>query len=220
MFHCKPDRWSAAVILVLCASFFPSRALAQANSGAPATVPPYLNPALPIDQRVDDLVSRMTLEEKASQVVHQAAAIPRLHVARYNWWTEALHGVASGIATVFPEPIGLAATFDAPSIHEMGVAIGTEARAKHDEDIRQGIFNGVGLDFWAPNVNIFRDPRWGRGQETYGEDPFLTARMAVAFVTGMQGDDPKYLRVIATPKHFAVHSGPEPMRHPMNVTVS
>ncbi len=220
MFRCKPVRWSAAVILLLCASFFPSRAAAQANSGAPATVPPYLNPALPIDQRVDDLVSRMTLEEKASQVVHQAAAIPRLHVARYNWWTEALHGVASGIATVFPEPIGLAATFDAPSIHEMGVAIGTEARAKHDEDIRQGIFNGVGLDFWAPNVNIFRDPRWGRGQETYGEDPFLTARMAVAFVTGMQGDDPKYLRVIATPKHFAVHSGPDPMRHTMNVTVS
>jgi beta-glucosidase len=180
----------------------------------------YLNPALPIEQRVNDLVSRMTLEEKASQVVHLAAPIPRLKVPAYNWWTEALHGVASGVATVFPEPIGLGATWDAPLIHDMATVIGTEARAKHDEDVRAGNFNGVGLDFWAPNINIFRDPRWGRGQETYGEDPFLTARMGVAFVTGMQGDDPRYIRVIATPKHYAVHSGPEPLRHTIDVPAS
>ncbi len=182
--------------------------------------PPYLDPTLSADQRADDLVSRMTLEEKASQVVHQAAAIPRLNVPAYNWWTEALHGVASGTATVFPEPIGLGATFDAPLIHDMAVVISTEARAKHHEDIRHGNFTGVGLDFWAPNINIFRDPRWGRGQETYGEDPFLTARMGIAYVTGMQGDDPRYYRVIATPKHFAVHSGPEPARHKVDITVS
>jgi beta-glucosidase len=193
---------------------------AQERPDAPAAKPAYLNPQSPIDQRVDDLVSRMTLEEKASQVVHQAAAIPRLQVPQYNWWTEALHGVASGSATVFPEPIGLAATFDAPLIHEMGAVIGTEARAKHHEAVRQGHFDGVGLDFWAPNINIFRDPRWGRGQETYGEDPFLTGRMGVAYVTGMQGDNPKYLRVIATPKHYAVHSGPEPLRHRIDVIVS
>jgi beta-glucosidase len=185
-----------------------------------AAGPPYLDPSLPVEQRVDDLVSRMTLEEKASQLVHKAAAIPRLKVPEYNWWTEALHGVASGIATVFPEPIGLAATFDAPLIHEMATAIGTEARAKHHEAVRQGELSGVGLDFWAPNINIFRDPRWGRGQETYGEDPFLTGRMAVAYVTGMQGDDPKYLKTIATPKHYAVHSGPEPTRHSMDVAIS
>jgi beta-glucosidase len=185
-----------------------------------AADPPYLDPSLPLEQRVDDLVGRMTLEEKVSQVVHRAAAIPRLKVPEYNWWSEALHGVASGTATVFPEPIGLAATFDAPLIHSVATAISTEARAKHHAEVRRGSFNGVGLDFWAPNVNIFRDPRWGRGQETYGEDPFLTGRMGVAFVTGMQGDDPKYLRTIATPKHFAVHSGPEPTRHTADVTVS
>jgi beta-glucosidase len=182
--------------------------------------PAYLNPALPVDARVDDLVGRMTLEEKASQVVHQAKAIPRLHVDAYNWWTESLHGVAAGVATQFPEPIGLAATFDPALVHEMGAVIGTEARAKHNEDVRKELFFGVGLDFWAPNLNIFRDPRWGRGQETYGEDPYLTGRMGVAFVTGMQGDDPKYLRVIATPKHYAVHSGPEPERHRIDVKVS
>jgi beta-glucosidase len=182
--------------------------------------PAYLNPNLSVEQRADDLVSRMTLEEKASQVVHQAAAIPRLKVPAYNWWSEALHGVAGATATVFPEPIGLAATFDAPLIHEMATAIATEARTLHDRDIRRGNDLGIGLDFWAPNINIFRDPRWGRGQETYGEDPFLSARMGVAFVTGMQGDDPHYYRTIATPKHYAVHSGPEPARHSMDVIVS
>ena len=164
----------------------------------------------------------MTLEEKASQLVNQARAIPDLQVPAYDWWSEALHGVANaGTATVFPEPIGLAATFDDPLIHEMAIVIGTEARAKHDQAVRAGRRDIMeGLDFWSPNINIFRDPRWGRGQETYGEDPFLTGRMGVAFVTGMQGDDPKYFRVISTPKHFAVHSGPEPTRHTIDVQVS
>lgn len=186
------------------------------------TTPVYLDPSQPINVRVDDLVTRMTLEEKASQLVNQARAIPRLQVPAYNWWSEALHGVANaGTATVFPEPIGLAATFDVPLIHDMAVVIGTEARAKHNQAVKAGRRDIMeGLDFWSPNINIFRDPRWGRGQETYGEDPFLTGRMGVAFVTGLQGDDPKYLRVIATPKHYAVHSGPEPSRHSIDVSVS
>jgi beta-glucosidase len=163
----------------------------------------------------------MTLEEKATQLVNQARAIPRLNVPAYDWWSESLHGVAAKGATSFPEPIGLAATFDAPAIHGMAMAIGTEGRILHAQAVRAGhsdIFEG--LDFWAPNINIFRDPRWGRGQETYGEDPFLTGRLAVAFVTGMQGEDPHYYRVIATPKHYAVHSGPESTRHTADVQVS
>jgi beta-glucosidase len=182
---------------------------------------PYMNPALPIDQRVDDLIKRMTLEEKATQLVNQARAVPRLGVPAYDWWSESLHGVAVNGTTEFPEPIGLGATFDPATIHEMAIAISTEGRIKHAQDVRAGHSNIFeGLDFWAPNINIFRDPRWGRGQETYGEDPFLTGRMGVAFVTGMQGDDPKYYRVISTPKHFAVHSGPEPTRHFADVDVS
>jgi beta-glucosidase len=183
--------------------------------------PAYLNPVLPTDQRVSDLLARMTLEEKASQLVNQARAIPRLQIAAYDWWSESLHGVAVNGTTEFPEPIGLAATFDTTGIHEMGITISTEARIKHAQAARLGhsdIFEG--LDFWAPNINIFRDPRWGRGQETYGEDPFLTGRLGVAFVTGMQGDDPRYFRTIATPKHFAVHSGPESTRHAADVIVS
>ena len=193
-----------------------SRALAQ---GAPD--PPYLNPSLSPEVRATDLVHRMTLEEKASQLVNQARAIPRLKVGAYDWWSESLHGVAVDGTTEFPEPIGLAATFDTPAIHTMATDIGNEARVVHDKAMSDGgstIFHG--LDFWAPNLNIFRDPRWGRGQETYGEDPFLTGRMGVAFVTGMQGDDPRYYRVIATPKHFDVHSGPEPTRHFADVDVS
>jgi len=184
--------------------------------------PLYLDPSQPMDTRVSDLLSRMTLEEKASQLVNQSRAIPRLQIPEYDWRSEALHGIAgAGVATVFPEPIGIAATFDTALTHEMAAAIGTEGRAKHNQAVRAGRRDILeGLDFWAPNINIFRDPRWGRGQETYGEDPFLTARMAVAFVSGMQGDDPKYLRVISTPKHFAVHSGPEPSRHTRNVEVS
>jgi beta-glucosidase len=201
------------VILLLVASV----ALAQ-----PAGAPAYLDPSKPVAVRVDDLISRMTLEEKASQLVNQARAIPRLQVPEYDWWSEALHGVANaGIATVFPEPVGLAATFDAPLIHEMAVVIGTEARAKHHQAVRAGRRDIMeGLDFWSPNINIFRDPRWGRGQETYGEDPYLTGRMGVAFVTGLQGDDPKYYRVVSTPKHYAVHSGPEPSRHSIDIQVS
>ena len=186
-----------------------------------AQKPAYLNPSLPAEQRAADLVRKMTLEEKATQLVNQARAIPRLGVPAYDWWSESLHGVAVNGTTEFPEPVGLAATFDAPAIHAMAIAIGTEGRIKHAQDVRAGhsdIFEG--LDFWAPNINIFRDPRWGRGQETYGEDPFLTARMGVAFVTGMQGDDPHYYRVISTPKHFAVHSGPEPSRHTVDVPAS
>ncbi len=189
---------------------------------ADAKTPPYLDPSLPIDQRVDNLISQMTIEEKTSQLVNQSRAIPRLKVPAYDWWSEALHGVANnGIATVFPEPIGLAATFDPELIHKMAIVISTEARVKYDQNQKDGnsdIFQG--LTFWSPNINIFRDPRWGRGQETYGEDPFLTAQMGKAFVTGMQGDDPKYLRVVSTPKHFAVHSGPESTRHVADVKVS
>ncbi|HEY1262315.1 MAG TPA: glycoside hydrolase family 3 N-terminal domain-containing protein, partial [Terriglobales bacterium] len=211
----------ASMMLLLAASvLLTTAALAQEN--APPANARYLDPSQPVEVRVDDLISRMTLEEKASQLVNQARAIPRLQVPAYDWWSEALHGVArAGVATVFPEPVGLAATFDAPLIHDMATVIGVEARAKHNQAVRAGsrkIYQG--LDFWSPNINIFRDPRWGRGQETYGEDPFLTARMGVAFVTGLQGDDPKYYQVISTPKHFAVHSGPEPTRHEVNVDAS
>jgi beta-glucosidase len=195
--------------------------LVRANAQTAGTLV-YLDASEPIDVRVNDLISRMTLEEKASQLVNQARAIPRLQVPAYDWWSEALHGVANaGTATVFPEPMGLAATFDDGLIHEMAVVIGMEARAKHNQAVRDGRRDIMeGLDFWSPNINIFRDPRWGRGQETYGEDPFLTSRMGVAFVTGLQGDDSKYYRVISTPKHFAVHSGPEPTRHSIDVHVS
>jgi beta-glucosidase len=186
-----------------------------------APKPAYLDTALSPEQRAADLVQRMTLEEKATQLVNQARAIPRLDVPAYDWWSESLHGVATNGTTEFPEPIGLGATFDPAAIHQMAIVIGTEGRIKHVQAVRAGHSNIFeGLDFWAPNINIFRDPRWGRGQETYGEDPFLTARMGVAFVTGMQGDDPRYYRVISTPKHFAVHSGPEPTRHTANVDVS
>src|SRR5581483_9825539 len=204
----------AAVLSAIIGSY------AQTSSNT--SNPPYRDPGQPLETRVNDLVSRMTLEEKASQLVNQARAIPRFQVLAYDWWSEVLHGVVrAGTAMVFLEPIGLAATFDAFFIQEMAVVIGTEARAKHNQAMRAGHSDIMeGLDFWSPNINIFRDPRWGRGQETYGEDPFLTAKMGVAFVTGMQGNDPKYYRVIATPKHFAVHSGPEPARHSMDVPVS
>jgi beta-glucosidase len=193
----------------------------QAQQNPDPAILPWMNPNLPTEQRVNDLIGRMTLEEKATQLVNQARAVPRLGVPAYDWWSESLHGVAVNGTTEFPEPIGLGATFDPAAIHEMGIAISTEGRIKHAQDVRAGHSNIFeGLDFWAPNINIFRDPRWGRGQETYGEDPFLTGRMGVAFVTGMQGDDPKYYRVIATPKHFAVHSGPEPTRHFADVDAS
>ena len=177
--------------------------------------PIYKNPSALVDKRVNDLVSRMSLTEKISQMQYSAPAIERLDIPQYNWWNECLHGVArAGIATVFPQAIGLAATWNTELMFEVATVISTEARAKHHEFVRQGqreIYQG--LTFWSPNINIFRDPRWGRGQETYGEDPYLTARMGVAFVKGLQGNDPQYFKVIATPKHFAVHSGPEPDRH-------
>src|SRR5215467_2899615 len=163
-----------AIVAVVVLGFAVGSSPLLGQNAAPASNPPYLNPWLPIDQRVNDLISRMTLEEKASQLVNQARAIPRLQVPAYDWWSESLHGVAVNGTTEFPEPIGLASMFDAPAIHEMAIAISTEARIKHVQDVRAGHSNIFeGLDFWAPNVNIFRDPRWGRGQETYGEDPFL-----------------------------------------------
>jgi beta-glucosidase len=182
---------------------------------------PYMDSKLSPEERAADLVHRMTLQEKASQLVNQSRAIPRLNVPAYDWWSEALHGVAVDGTTEFPEPVGLAATFDTLRIHEMATAISMEARIVHAQAVRKGTFPIFhGLDFWSPNVNIFRDPRWGRGQETYGEDPYLSARMAVAFVTGLQGDDARYYRAISTPKHFAVHSGPESTRHFTDVDVS
>jgi beta-glucosidase len=181
-----------------------------------------MNPSLPLEQRVDDLIGRMTLEEKVTQMRDHATPIPRLGVPKYDWWNEGLHGVAfAGYATNFPQVIGMAATWDTDLVHKMGETVSTEARAKYNQAMREDHHEMFfGLTFWAPNINIFRDPRWGRGQETYGEDPFLTARMGVAFVTGMQGDDPKYFRVVSTPKHYAVHSGPEPLRHGFNVDAS
>src|SRR5881396_1027749 len=189
---------------------------------AAVQTPPYQNEALPFDVRVHDLVSRMTLEEKVSQVKDVAPAIDRLGIPPYNWWNEALHGVArSGTATVFPQAIGLAATWDDSLIFRMATVISDEARAKHHEYVRTGSRRRYqGLTFWSPNINLFRDPRWGRGQETYGEDPFLTGRLAVQFIRGMQGDDPKYLKTVSTVKHFAVHSGPEPARHTFDAVVS
>jgi beta-glucosidase len=182
----------------------------------------YLDPDLPLAQRVDDLVSRMTLAEKVSQMQNNAPAIPRLHIAEYDWWNEGLHGVArSGYATVFPQAIGLAATWDTDLIHHVADTISTEARAKYNEALRNDNHSiYYGLTLWSPNINIDRDPRWGRGQETYGEDPFLTGQIGAAFVRGLQGTDPKYLKVVATAKHYAVHSGPESERHTFNAVVS
>lgn len=209
-------KWIALWLLATAYSA-PAAAATTQKTGNPA----YLNPSLPAEARAADLVRRMTLEEKASQLVNHARAIPRLGVPAYDWWSEALHGVAVKGTTDFPEPIGLAATFDTGGIHQMAQDIGIEGRIKHDEAMKKGHSTTFeGLDFWAPNVNIFRDPRWGRGQETYGEDPFLTGRMAVAYVTGMQGDNPHYYQAISTPKHYAVHSGPEPTRHIADVDVS
>ncbi len=204
-------------LTLLFLSIFPILALAQSTP-----TPPYLDPSVPIDARVNDLVSRLTEEEKISQMQDVAPAIPRLQIPAYNWWNEGLHGVArSGIATVFPQAIGLAASWDTNLLHSVGDVISTEARAKYNDAIaHNNTGRYYGLTFWSPNINIFRDPRWGRGQETYGEDPFLTACLGVAFVTGLQGNDPKYLKVVSTPKHYAVHSGPESLRHRFDVPVS
>jgi beta-glucosidase len=206
---------------VLGAGSFSLVLAVQPAAAQSAANPAYLDTSLTPEQRAADLVHRMTLAEKATQMQNSSAAVPRLNIPAYQWWSEALHGVINDGVTEYPEPIGLAATFDAPGIHTMAGQIGIEGRIKHVQNVREGhtgIFGG--LDFWSPNLNIFRDPRWGRGQETYGEDPFLTGRMGVAYVTGLQGDDPKYYLGIATPKHYAVHSGPEPTRHFADVDVS
>ena len=193
-----------------------------AQEPSAATPPAYQDTALPIEQRVKDLISRMTLDEKVRQMQHTAPAIPRLGIPSYDWWSEALHGVArAGYATVFPQAIGMAATWDSDLVHSEGQVIAIEGRAKYDQAQRENNhFIYFGLTFWSPNINIFRDPRWGRGQETYGEDPFLTAKLGTAFVKGVQGDDPHYFEAIATPKHYAVHSGPEMMRHGFDVKPS
>jgi beta-glucosidase len=175
-----------------------------------------------ISKQVKELIGKMSLEEKVSQLRYDAPAIDHLNIPKYNWWNECLHGVArAGLATVFPQAIGLAATWDTPLMHKMATAISDEARAKHNAFVKRGIREiYTGLTFWAPNINLVRDPRWGRGQETYGEDPFLTGQMAVNFVRGLQGDDSDNLKLVATPKHFAAYSGPEPKRHKIDVDVS
>ena len=220
------NRFSQLFTAFLCLLFGASTLIAQTAENPSAAKEParaaYLDPSLPVEQRVNDLVSRMTLEEKVSQMQDVAAPIPRLGIPAYNWWNEGLHGVArAGNATVFPQAIGLAATWDTDLIHRVADVISTEARAKYNDAIQHGNTGRYfGLTFWSPNINIFRDPRWGRGQETYGEDPYLTSRIGVAFVTGLQGNDPNYLKTVSTPKHFAVHSGPEVLRHRFNVPVS
>lgn len=185
---------------------------------------PYLNTGLPLNVRIDDLVSRMTLEEKISQMTHTSKGIPRLGIPDYNWWNECLHGVARSTekVTVFPQPIGLAATFNPEELFKSAGMIADEGRAVYNASVKKGntLQRYTGLTFWTPNVNIFRDPRWGRGHETYGEDPYLTSEMGIAMVKGLQGDDPRYLKVSACAKHFAVHSGPEPQRHTFNATAS
>ncbi|WP_329743275.1 glycoside hydrolase family 3 C-terminal domain-containing protein [Dyella sp. A6] len=203
---------------VLClAALLPVTGFAQVTGDAP-----WNNPNLPVAQRVHDLVARMTLAQKVSQMMNDAPAIPALGVPAYNWWSEGLHGIArSGYATVFPQAIGMAATFDPVAVGDMADTIATEARAKYAWAIRHhrhGIFDGLTL--WSPNINLVRDPRWGRGQETYGEDPFLTGTMAVRYVQGLQGHDPRYFKAIATPKHFAVYNGPEPLRDRIDVHVT
>ncbi len=198
-------------------------AFSPAIAREPAAAPSQRTAIDPAEQMARTIVARMTLDEKLPQLLNVAPAIPRLGVPAYNWWTESLHGALGPLATTnFPEPIGLAASFDAPIVHDVAGAISEEVRGLHTlgrETGRNGHI-GTGLGTWSPNINIFRDPRWGRGQETYGEDPFLTATMGVAFVTGMQGPNPDRPQVIATPKHFAVHSGPEGTRHQANVYIS
>ncbi|MGD8320749.1 MAG: glycoside hydrolase family 3 N-terminal domain-containing protein, partial [Gemmatimonadota bacterium] len=220
----RPRRMLAAGIVVLgsaCGGATVPTTPARTSTPAPAVLP-FLDPSVPVEARVADLVGRLTLEEKALQLTSQAPAIPRLGVPAYDWWSEALHGVArAGRATVFPQAIGLAATWDADLMLRVATATSMEARAKHEDSVRRGsrsIYEG--LTFFSPNINIFRDPRWGRGQETYGEDPYLTGRLAVAFIHGMQGDDPEHPRTVATAKHYAVHSGPEPDRHSFDAVVS
>jgi beta-glucosidase len=219
---------SGGLVMASCDKGRPSPA--PMSSQSPFIPTPSLTPDLPIypdttrsiEERVSDLVSRMTLDEKISQMGTEAPAISRLGIPQYNWWNEALHGVArAGTATVFPQVIGLAATWNTDLIHQMAKVISDEGRAKYHDAVRKGFYSlYAGLTFFCPNINIFRDPRWGRGQETYGEDPYLTSRLAVNFIQGLQGDDPHYLKTVATPKHFAAYSGPDKKRHYFNAVVS
>lgn len=192
------------------------------SKNIPSNTLRYKNYNLPIEDRVNDLISRMTIDEKISQLMDSSPAIDRLDVPEYNWWNEALHGVArAGYATVFPQSISIASSWDRHLIYDVARAISDEARAKHHEYLKRGQHGMYqGLTFWSPNINIFRDPRWGRGHETYGEDPYLTGQLGLNFVNGLQGNDPKYLKTIATAKHYAVHSGPEPSRHQFNAEAS
>ena len=218
-----------AVLLAIFGVLSLTRAVSTAQQAAnekqatcSAAACPYLNSALTPESRAKDLVSRMTLEEKVSQMQDIAPGIPRLGIPAYNWWNEALHGVArNGFATNFPQSIGIAATWDTALMQRIANVIAVEGRAKYNEAIRNDDHSRfAGLTFWSPNINIDRDPRWGRGMETFGEDPFLTASLGVEFVKGLQGDNPKYLELVSTPKHYAVHSGPEPLRHGFDVEVS
>ena len=197
--------------------------LLSASLSLPAQEP-FRNPDLPVEQRVTDLLSRLTLEEKVNLMKHDAAAVPRLGIPAYNWWNEALHGVARTPekVTVFPQAIAMAATFDPEGLQRVGDIASTEGRALFNEALAagKGIPQYRGLTYWTPNINIFRDPRWGRGQETYGEDPYLTAKMGVAMVRGLEGSDPFYLKAVACAKHYAVHSGPEGNRHVFDARVS
>ncbi len=181
----------------------------------------FRNTQQPIDARVNDLLHQLTLPEKISLLGYRSQEVQRLGIPAYNWWNEALHGVArAGVATVFPQAIGMAATFNDGLLYQAATVISTEARAKYNLSLAQNRrLQYMGLTFWSPNINIFRDPRWGRGQETYGEDPFLTAHMGTAFVKGLQGNDSRYLKTSACAKHFAVHSGPEAGRHTFNAVV-
>jgi len=211
------SRRKGAQYLLVCAPMVLVCSIILAQSSVPVTVvskPPYLDYTLPVDVRVNDLVSRLTLDEKISLLGETEPAIPRLGIREYHYGNEALHGVIRpGKFTVFPMSIGLASTWDPDLIHEMAVAISDEARGRYNADHGEmesippphGLYNGL-LAFWSPNLNMARDPRWGRTGETYGEDPYLTSRLAVAFVRGLQGDDPHYLKVVSTPKHFAVHN--------------
>lgn len=211
---------SSNCMRLFCIAVFLLASVSMAQINGP--IYPYQNVTLTPEKRAADLVSRMTLDEKVLQMQSTAPAIAHLNVPAYDWWNEGLHGVArAGLATVFPQAIGLAAMWDTDLMNRVAHAISTEARAKYNQAQRDGNYSRYhGLTFWSPNINIFRDPRWGRGQETYGEDPYLTSRMALAFITGMQGNDSKYLKTVATAKHFAVHSGPEPLRHSFNVNPS
>ncbi|MGH8217276.1 MAG: glycoside hydrolase family 3 C-terminal domain-containing protein [Steroidobacteraceae bacterium] len=220
----KPARILGCLIgIALAAAGTAAGAAADRHAALASALATFRNPQLSAQVRADAVISQMTLQEKAAQLGHDAPAIARLGIPAYNWWSEGLHGVArAGIATVFPQAIGMAATWDVPLMHRTATIIGTEFRAKYAAAVHpDGSSEWYrGLTVWSPNINIFRDPRWGRGQETYGEDPYLTSRLGVAFITGLQGDDPKYLQTIATSKHFAVHSGPETTRHEADVFLS